>query len=80
MKNKTVLASAIFLFPFLCSCNSAKTSDNATWRVYGGGPDNIRYSTLNQINRDNVKQLQVQWTFDTDEVPLADQRKMALCG
>jgi len=67
MKNKTLLASAIFFFLLLCACNSAKKSDHATWRVYGGGPDNTRYSTLKQINRDNVKQLQVAWTFDTED-------------
>lgn len=50
-----------------CSCNHSKQSDHATWSVYGGGPENIRYSTLKQINRDNVKQLQVAWTFDTED-------------
>jgi quinoprotein glucose dehydrogenase len=37
------------------------------WRVFGGGPDNIHYSTLNQINRENVHSLQVAWTFDTGD-------------
>src|ERR1035438_9960236 len=38
------------------------------WKVYGGGSDNIRYSELDQINRDNVKRLEVAWTFDTGDV------------
>ena len=38
------------------------------WAVYGGGPESIRYSTLDQINRDNVAKLQVAWTFDTGDV------------
>jgi quinoprotein glucose dehydrogenase len=37
------------------------------WPVYGGGPDQIRYSRLDQINRSNVGQLQVAWTFDPEE-------------
>src|ERR1700704_3976776 len=37
------------------------------WRVYGGGPENIRYSKLDQINRDNVSRLQVAWTYDTGD-------------
>jgi len=41
--------------------------DYRTWKVYGGGPENIRYSKLSQINRDNVKRLQVAWTFDTGD-------------
>jgi quinoprotein glucose dehydrogenase len=47
-----------------CRCREA---DHTTWRVYGGGADNTHYSALKQINRDNVKQLQVAWTFDTED-------------
>ncbi len=38
-----------------------------TWSAYGGTPDQIRYSTLSQINRSNVKQLAVAWTYDSGE-------------
>jgi quinoprotein glucose dehydrogenase len=38
-----------------------------TWSVFGGGPDNIHYSNLDQINRDNVHSLQVAWTFDSGD-------------
>ncbi|MGH9331745.1 MAG: PQQ-binding-like beta-propeller repeat protein, partial [Vicinamibacterales bacterium] len=34
------------------------------WIAYGGGPDNIRYSSLTQIDRSNVQQLDVAWTYD----------------
>jgi glucose dehydrogenase len=37
------------------------------WRVYGGGPDNIHYSLLDQINRSNVHKLQVAWSFDSGD-------------
>lgn len=37
------------------------------WPAYGGGPDSIRYSSLNQIDRSNVSQLQVAWTYDCEE-------------
>jgi quinoprotein glucose dehydrogenase len=37
------------------------------WKVYGGGPESIRYSNLDQINRGNVDKLQVAWTFDTGD-------------
>jgi quinoprotein glucose dehydrogenase len=39
------------------------------WPSYGGGPDGIRYSSLTQINRANVAQIQIAWTFDPDEGP-----------
>ncbi len=39
------------------------------WPV-NGGPDNIRYSPLKQIARDNVNRLQVAWRYDShDEFP-----------
>ena len=40
---------------------------NRDWPVYGGAPENQHYSPVTQINRSNVKQLQVAWIFDTEE-------------
>ncbi len=37
------------------------------WPGYGGGPEQIRYSSLTQINRTNVTELAVAWTYDTGE-------------
>ena len=37
------------------------------WAAYGGGPEQIRYSRLDQINRANVKQLEQAWTYDSGE-------------
>src|SRR3954452_18352843 len=45
----------------------AQEHDYRGWAAYGGGPDQIRYSSLQQINRSNVKRLQVAWTYDTGE-------------
>ena len=36
------------------------------WPV-NGGVDNIRYSPLSEITRDNVGQLQVAWTYDSQD-------------
>jgi quinoprotein glucose dehydrogenase len=46
---------------------SRHSSRQHDWPVYGGTPENSRYSTLAQINRENVKQLQVAWSFDSGE-------------
>src|SRR5258708_11013521 len=35
--------------------------------VWAGGPENMHYSHLAQINRSNVKKLRVAWVFDTRE-------------
>ena len=34
-----------------------------TWKSYGGGVDSSQYSSLKEINKTNVAQLQVAWTF-----------------
>jgi len=34
---------------------------------YGGGPDSSHYSALDQINKSNVKQLQVAWVYPTGD-------------
>jgi quinoprotein glucose dehydrogenase len=47
----------------VCVSKAAHTD----WPAYGGGPDDIRYSRLNQINAKNVNQLKVAWTFDTGD-------------
>ena len=46
---------------------SAIAQASADWPVYGGGPDSDHYSSLAQINRSNVHELKVTWTFDTGE-------------
>jgi quinoprotein glucose dehydrogenase len=46
---------------------SVAQSPQHDWPIYGGTPENNHYSTLSQINRENVKQLQVAWSFDTGE-------------
>ena len=38
------------------------------WPGYGGGPDNTHYSSLKQIDRQNVGNLKVAWTYDTGDV------------
>jgi quinoprotein glucose dehydrogenase len=42
-------------------------SAQQNWPSYGGSPENNHYSPLAQINRSNVRQLAVAWTFDTQE-------------
>jgi quinoprotein glucose dehydrogenase len=37
------------------------------WAVFGGGPETDHYSSLAQIDRKNVKQLAIAWSFDTGE-------------
>jgi len=41
-----------------------------TWSQYLGGSDSSQYSSLKQINKSNVKQLEVVWSYPTSEAYL----------
>jgi quinoprotein glucose dehydrogenase len=41
---------------------------NGEWRVYGGDEASTRYSPLDQINRDNIKNMRVAWTWKSDSL------------
>ena len=47
--------------------NRANSKVDTDWRVYLGGKERNLYSSLKQINRDNVDKLEVAWTFDTGD-------------
>ena len=40
---------------------------NTGWRDYGGGPDSSKFVSLSQIDKTNVSQLQVAWTYPTED-------------
>lgn len=55
------------LFVLFQSRHSIATNTANEWPNYGGNPENTHFSPLKQITRDNVKQLQVAWTYDTGD-------------
>jgi quinoprotein glucose dehydrogenase len=67
------MVARYFLAALLVSClagsSDAQDTTNASrdWPAYGGGPAEIRYSSLKQIDRGNVRRLQIAWTFDTGD-------------
>src|SRR4029453_8632022 len=59
MATKAVLGILILAAAFLAPVE--RSFD--TWKSYGGGVDSSQYSSLKQINKANVTQLQVAWTY-----------------
>ncbi len=57
----------IVLFVALCSANLLARDKYSWWESFGGGPENIHYSSLKQINKGNVHQLKIAWTFDSGD-------------
>ena len=41
---------------------------NGEWRVYGGDEGSTRYSPLDQINRDNIKNMRIAWIWKSDSL------------
>jgi quinoprotein glucose dehydrogenase len=62
----TSLLSFLFLFPALLA---AQTATEAGWPTYGNDPGGTRYSPARQIDRGNVAQLKVAWTYRTGALP-----------
>ena len=60
------LAVFLVVSSLLLAAVLAQTTRDADWPMHGG-LDNIRYSSLAQINRDNVTKLQVAWTYDSHD-------------
>jgi len=75
LKSLTISISTSLLFAALLALDTmgANPKDksspkSADWAAYGGSPEYQHYSPLAQINRANVKQLTVAWSYDTGEV------------
>src|SRR5580658_6191095 len=61
---KPRIAIITLLFSFLYAADQ-KPAPEVAWPAYGGGPEDIRYSSLKQINRTTVTKLKVAWSYDT---------------
>src|ERR1700676_5605839 len=67
-----VILNALFTLQQTVPAGTSRNSSNPSeekrdWPAYGGAPESTHYSGLAQINRGNVKDLTVAWTFDTGE-------------
>ena len=61
-----VVALGFLLFSAARGFQPSVASADTGWPMHGG-PDNIRYSPLTQIHRDNVSSLRVAWTYDSHD-------------
>jgi glucose dehydrogenase len=53
--------------PSSAGAHRSKSPSNVDWPVYGGQAAGDHYSSLSQINRTNVHELQLAWKFDAEE-------------
>ncbi|MEZ5292780.1 MAG: pyrroloquinoline quinone-dependent dehydrogenase [Vicinamibacterales bacterium] len=50
----------------VAGCSGTPAADQVDWSI-NGGPGNARYSALTQITKDNVRHLQVAWTYESGD-------------
>src|SRR5499427_5557592 len=60
--SSTALVALVAISASVLTAQKSKPKFN-TWRAYLGGADASQYSSLDQINKKNVAQLQVAWTY-----------------
>ena len=79
---KGIALSVLCLSIFVSSCsdNEQAVFTESDWPAYGGQNNGNRYSTLTQINRDNVSRLEPAWQFDTDSAGSSQTQPIVVGG
>jgi quinoprotein glucose dehydrogenase len=52
-----------------------KSATAGEWRYYGGDAGSTKYSPLDQINKENVADLKLAWTWDSPDLPLQKENR-----
>jgi quinoprotein glucose dehydrogenase len=65
--------SLLFLSLLFPAFSMAQSVPDAGWANYGNDPGGTRYSPAKQIDRGNVAQLQVAWTYRTGALPYDEE-------
>lgn len=64
----------------LLTCQSDRDGSSVDWPSYLGNPHSSQYSSLDQINRDNVHQLEVAWTYVTGDSAMYQTNNLIVDG
>ena len=68
MKTKVFIGVLLlFLLVIASALRTNYLNDDVDWAEYLGGADRNHYSTLTQINSENVNKLQVAWSYSTPD-------------
>jgi quinoprotein glucose dehydrogenase len=62
---KLILAVSVASAAILSA--AAPSGPHSAWREYGGAPDSAQFSSLLQIDKSNVAQLEIAWTYSTGD-------------
>ena len=73
MKLKSPLLLSCLISLSLSCKDSSSHSDRSGWTNYAGHKDGNRYSSNEEINLQNIRDLQVAWTYSTSDKDTANQ-------
>jgi quinoprotein glucose dehydrogenase len=77
---KAIQSKLLVLFMLISmvfnSCSDSGENDYSAWTSYGGTKDANRYSSIDQINLDNVANLKEAWIFNTGDKDTANRSEM----
>src|SRR5687768_9940064 len=76
--SKTLVFAALVLL--LAGSRSEQSVRPEEWPVYGRDSAGSKYSPLDQINRENVKQLQVAWRWSSPDNDAAKKNPVVRPG
>ncbi|MCH2613405.1 MAG: PQQ-binding-like beta-propeller repeat protein [Opitutales bacterium] len=77
----SIVAISLIAGLLATSCKKADPhGSGADWAYYLGHPSSSQYSTLDQINRSNVGQLEVAWSYDTGEQDMYQTNQLVVDG
>jgi quinoprotein glucose dehydrogenase len=58
---RSAIAASACIFATAWGASRINQPDHRAWSDYGGAPDSMQYSSLRQINKTNVKRLELAW-------------------
>jgi glucose dehydrogenase len=66
MSHQIALTLTVLLSTFtIAEAQGTIESNPGEWRYYGGDQGGLKYSPIDQINRENVDQLTIAWEWKT---------------
>ncbi len=68
---KYLSAFSLLIFCFFIGCKQKTKKNYTDWTVTGGSKESIRYSSLTEIDTNNVSQLKIAWEYHTGDADTA---------
>ncbi len=67
MKFTNIISKSLLGGLFLFGCSNSVLGQNKDWNSYSSDKYNSKYSPLSQINKENVKDLEIEWSWESPD-------------